>query len=218
MNAEPFTTDKVVSKYSGNTLKEVKQMIKKHQKEIERFGVITFEMAKPPKGSKGGRPVKIYHLNREQATFLVTLLDNTNQVVNFKFNLVKQFFDKDKELQERNVKREAGKLTTSSLNDAIKSREDLDSHAYVNFEQLAYRASLGKNATQIKHERSVPKSTPATEYLSAAELNKVSLMKQKIAVLLELGMEYQAVKALVSGTGIKTLMINKTLRRAREEA
>ncbi|KRL99767.1 Rha family transcriptional regulator [Liquorilactobacillus satsumensis] len=218
LNAVPFTTDEIIAEYSGNSLHATKQMIRNHQKEIEKFGVLAFEMRKPIKGSKGGRPVKKYSLNREQATFLITLLDNTEQVVQFKFNLVKQFFAKDKELQERQIKREAGKLTTSIMNDAIKAREDLDSHAFTYFNQLVYKTTLGKNVTQIKRERGVPKSTPATEYLSAAELNKVNLMKQKIAVLLELGMEYQAIKALITGAGIKALMVNKTQHRAREEA
>ncbi len=41
------------------------------------FGVIAFEMRKPPTGSKGGRPEIVYRLNEEQATLLMTYLKAT---------------------------------------------------------------------------------------------------------------------------------------------
>ncbi|MFT9269476.1 MAG: Rha family transcriptional regulator [Liquorilactobacillus nagelii] len=218
LNAVPFTTDEVIAEYSNNSLHAVRQMIRSNKNGIEEFGVLAFEMRKPPKGSKGGRPVKTYHLNRGQAIFLITLLGNSREVVQFKKQLVRQFLQMEKLLNDRFVKREAGKLATKALNDAIKAREDLDGHAYINFEQLAYKASLGKSATQIKRERLVTPNTPATEYLTTAELDKVNSIKQRIAALIDMGLEYHAIKAISTGQGIKALMINKTEPKAREGA
>jgi phage regulator Rha-like protein len=68
------------------------QTIKKYEPRIEqRFGVITFEMSKPLEGSQGGRPEKFAWLTEEQATFLMTLSRNTDQVVDCKANLVDAF-------------------------------------------------------------------------------------------------------------------------------
>lgn len=68
------------------------QTIKKYESKIEqRFGVITFEMSKPPEGSQGGRPEKFAWLTEDQSMFLMTLSRNTNQVVECKANLVEAF-------------------------------------------------------------------------------------------------------------------------------
>lgn len=212
LNAEPFTTGDIIAKYADIERESVNRTIRNKKSRLEHFGKVGYYIQPLSSGQKA----KVFLLNEQQATLLVTFLKNTEKVADFKEELVRQFFLMKKELQERQIRREAGKLTTSAMNNAIKARKDLDGHAYINFEQLAYKAALGKNATQIKRERGVPKSTPSTEYLTAVELNKVSLMKQKIAVLLELGMEYQAIKALITGAGIKALMVNKTLHKARE--
>ena len=45
--------------------------------------------------------MKIYLLNEQQATFLITLLKNTNKVVKFKLELVQQFYQMKKLLIRR---------------------------------------------------------------------------------------------------------------------
>lgn len=84
LNEEPYTTDKIIAECSKNQLKVVKNLIRNHKKDFEDFGVLHFENAKPLKGSKGGRPQKTYHLNEQQATLLITYLDNTPEVNQFK--------------------------------------------------------------------------------------------------------------------------------------
>ncbi|MDC7952501.1 Rha family transcriptional regulator [Liquorilactobacillus mali] len=218
VSAEPFTTDEVIAAYSGNSIHAVRQSIRTNKADISDFGVLAYEMRKPMKGSKGGRPQKIYHLNKGQATFLITLLDNTPKVKVFKKELVKQFLEMEKELQERRIKREAGKYTTTRLGDAIKERNEFDIHAYNNFHQLAYKIALGKRATEIKNERSVPKNTPATEYLSSSELDKLNKVKNKMASLVKIGLDYHAIKALMSGDGTIKLTVSKNTRKEREGA
>ena len=70
---------------SENEHKSIRKLIETHKVTLERLGVLSFEIAKPKKHSKGGRPRKIYHLNEQQATFLITLLKNMPNVVAFKF-------------------------------------------------------------------------------------------------------------------------------------
>ena len=63
-----------------------------YQTQIEEaFGVIRFEIGKPPSGSKGGRPQKYALLTEDQATFLMTLSRNTPEVVQCKIELVVAF-------------------------------------------------------------------------------------------------------------------------------
>jgi len=67
------------------------QNIENHAMHFEAFGVVTFQMEKPPKGSKGGMPVRYALLNEDQAYFAATLSRNTGRAVNVKFRLVKAF-------------------------------------------------------------------------------------------------------------------------------
>ena len=83
----------MIAANTGTKRKSILDLINRNKEHLERFGVLRFEMAKPPKYSKGGRPRKIYHLNEQQATLLITFLDNTPQVELFKVALVKQFYE-----------------------------------------------------------------------------------------------------------------------------
>lgn len=77
----------------GNLL----ETLRKHQDRIEsRFGVVPFQTAKP-KGSAGGRPETYALLSESQATVLMTLSRNTDEVIECKLDLV-EAFSKAKEL------------------------------------------------------------------------------------------------------------------------
>jgi hypothetical protein len=67
---------------------------------VEReFGVFRFQIEKPLT-SRGGRPRRFVYLNEGQATFLMTLSQNTPQVVLCKLRLVKAF-EEAKEILRR---------------------------------------------------------------------------------------------------------------------
>ena len=156
LNEEPYTTDKIIAECSKNQLKVVKNLIRNHKKDFEDFGVLHFENAKPLKGSKGGRPQKTYHLNEQQATLLITYLDNTPEVNQFKKNLVREFYRMKKELTQRQINRAIGKPQRKSLTDAIKEWSNAPKHCYVNMTQLLLkRATGGLTAQQIKKQRHV---------------------------------------------------------------
>ena len=69
LNEEPYTTDKIIAKCSDNSLHAVKVLIYSHKKDLEEFGILSFEMTKLP---GRGRPQKAYHLNEQQSTLLIT--------------------------------------------------------------------------------------------------------------------------------------------------
>lgn len=83
----------------GIARKSMLQLIRDHKPVIEEaFGVLRFENAKPQK--VGGRPERIAYLTEDQATFIVTLCQNTKPVVKFKAALVSAFAEAKRRLAE----------------------------------------------------------------------------------------------------------------------
>ena len=119
------------------------------------FGVLSFDMTKPLKGSKGGRPQKTYHLNEQQATLLITYLDNTPEVNQFKKNLVHEFYRMRKELNQRQINRAIEKPQRKSLMDAVKDWPHVTQWSYRNMTQLLLKRATGLTAQQIKKQRHV---------------------------------------------------------------
>ena len=88
---EPFTTSDVIAEFAEVKHHAIQQMIQKHESDFKEFGKLAFEMRPLPK-SRTGQKAKIYQLNEEQATLLMTYLKNTEQVRAFKKELVRQFY------------------------------------------------------------------------------------------------------------------------------
>lgn len=86
-----FTTTLILSKGVGIEHRAVMSLLKTHSK-TETLS--TFQMLKV---SRGGRPVNYAQLDELQATFLITLMRNSEKVVLFKEKLTKEFY------QQRNV-------------------------------------------------------------------------------------------------------------------
>ena len=153
LNEEPYTTDKIISECSKNQLDNVKHLIRNHKRDFEEFGVLGFEIRKL---NGRGRPRKTYHLNEQQATLLITYLDNTPEVNQFKKNLVHEFYRMRKELNQRQINRAIEKPQRKSLMDAVKDWSHVTQWSYRNMTQLLLkRATGGLTAQQIKKQRHV---------------------------------------------------------------
>jgi phage regulator Rha-like protein len=132
---EPFTTAEMIAEYAGIDRKSVNRAIRDHKGALERFGVLRFQIAKPKKkelkeneslNSRRGRPFKNYMLNEEQATLLITFLQNTPKVIDFKVELVRQFYAMKTELLQRQLVRTAGKTGRREMTDAIKESSSIE--------------------------------------------------------------------------------------------
>ena len=117
---------RVIADGAGINHKSVVNLINKHSEHLESHG--DYVVFKIRDKSKSGREQEAF-LNESQATFLMTLLQNTKQVVEFKSSLVKAYEKtrRDNEiLTARNTKleyvqnRELGKLHRRDLTDEIK--------------------------------------------------------------------------------------------------
>ena len=155
LNEEPYTTDKIIAEHSGNSLHAVKVLIYNHKQDFEDFGILSFEMTKLP---GRGRPQKTYHLNEQQATLLITYLDNTPQVNQFKKSLVREFYRMKQELTTRQINRAIEKPQRKTLMDAVKSWPNANQWSYRNMTQLLLKRATGLTANQIKQQRHVNNS------------------------------------------------------------
>lgn len=195
IDAEPFTTSDVVAEFAGVQHHAIQQIISKYESDFKEFGMVAFEM-RVCQHRTGATTQKIYHLNEEQATLLITYLKNTETVRAFKKELVRQFYVMRAELMRRQVYRQELKPTRRELTDVIKEVDD-GRWSYKKYTDLAYKSSIGKNAAQLRKERNAPKKAVAVDYLTSDEIAAVSKRQSQIAVLLELGMDYGQVKAVV---------------------
>ena len=192
---EPFTTSEVIAECAGVKRDTVQKLIQRHEKDLREFGRVGFEIRTLQ--TRGGQQMaKIYHLNEQQATLLLTFLRNTPVVIEFKKELVRQFFAMRKELMNIKAIKAERKPLRTSMTDAIKALPDSPhkQFKYSQYTDLAYTAALGRTARQLRKERGADKGATASDYMNADELAAVASMENRISVLLDVGMSYQQIK------------------------
>lgn len=84
-----FTDSMVIAEGTGNAYESVVSLIKKYPADFTRLGAVELTDLK---SGKRGRPTKVYRMNEMQATLLISYMDNTEVVREFKIRLVEQFF------------------------------------------------------------------------------------------------------------------------------
>ena len=114
-----------IAKGVGLEHRAVMSLVNKYSSKLNKYRLITFEMSKV----KAGRPVKFTWLNEKQATFLITLMKNSDIVVEFKEKLTDEYYRLKETLQTIAVnqknqewleKRKRGKASRLEETDAIK--------------------------------------------------------------------------------------------------
>ena len=192
---EPYTTSKIIAEYGGQEHRSIRQLIRTHEKTLKEFGkVSTFEMQKP-ENELGGRPERYYKLNEEQATFLITLMKNTPQVVMFKKNLVKEFFTMRNELEKRRIERDAELKSRKELTDKIKIHLGNNSFKYIAFTQMIYKVLFRKDAQGLRDAYGIKdKKKSPKDFMPASDVELVRKAEEKALTMLELEYDYQKVK------------------------
>lgn len=140
------TTSEVISERVNYSHESVQRLIRNHIASLEVFGKVGFEI----RASKKNQEEKIFFLNEQQSTLLVTFMRNNEKVINFKIDLVKQFYQMREMLRQKQTPewqsiRKEGKANNSVLTDTIKKFIDYafrqgSNHAnmyYKHFEKLA---------------------------------------------------------------------------------
>lgn len=144
-----FTDSKIIAEGTGNKHHAIQQIINKYTEDFEDLGQLAFKM-RPVKYSRGTNYEKIYLLNEQQATLLITYLRNNEVVRKFKKNLVKQFFQMKEHIKEMHTQdwtssRKESKSNRLKETDVIKqlveyAKEQGSIHAdklYITYTKLA---------------------------------------------------------------------------------
>ena len=199
LGSEPFTTSDVIAAQAQISYRSIQRMIERHENDLAEFGQVRFQIT-PVKYARGTNDKKIYQLNEQQATLLITYLKNTPPVRQFKKDLVQEFYRMRRELTRRQIFRDAGKPIRRTLTDAIRdSGEDgrMHGHAYGTYTDLAYKAATGKIARVLRKERGASAKAIATDFLTSDELSAYNKAEERLTVLLDMGLTYDQIKTLL---------------------
>ena len=187
---EPYTLSSIVAECTNLQHHTITRTIRKHQAKFERFGKVGFKI----QAMKSGQNTKDYILNEQQATLLITFLKNTEQVANFKTNLVKAFFKMREELSKFRMQRTLEKTKRKTLHDSIVSWEQAPKHAHSTMNNLLLKAVTDRNAKQLREERG---GYNGIDSLTSDELEQYQAFEDMVIAMIGLNMSYQEIKSLV---------------------
>ena len=187
---EPYTTSEIIAECAGVKHHAVQEHIRKNVERLERFGKVAFEMRPLPSGQQA----KDYILNEQQATLLITFLKNTEQVANFKENLVKAFFEMRDELAKFKLQRALEKPKRKTLHDSIESWGSAPKHAHPTVNNLLLKGASGMNKKQLVAARG---GLTGIDSLTSTELVRYQALEDMAIAMIGLNMSYQDIKSMV---------------------
>ena len=187
---EPYTTSEIIAECAEVKHDTVQSLIRNHQEDFESYGIIGFEIRKI---DGRGRPMKIYRLNEQQATLLITYLKNTAPVRKFKMNLVKAFFEMREELSKFRMQRALEKPKRKTLHDSIENWEQAPKHAHSTMNNLLLKVVTDRNAKQLREERG---GYNGIDSLTSEELEQYQAFEDMVIAMIGLNMSYQEIKAM----------------------
>lgn len=186
---EPYTTSAIIAECAGIKHHAIQEHIRKQIGRLEQFGKVSFKM----RPLQSGQQAKDYILNEQQATLLITFLKNTEQVANFKTNLVKAFFEMREELSKFRMQRALEKPKRKTLHDSIENWEQAPKHAHSTMNNLLLKAVTDRNAKQLREERG---GYNGIDSLTSEELEQYQAFEDMVIAMIGLNMSYQEIKAM----------------------
>lgn len=167
-----FTDSLVIAQGTGNQHKNVKELIQKYQKDIRDFGTLSVLNGE----STGGRLSKVFQLNEEQATFVITLLRNSKQVVAFKKELVRQFYIMRQLLIEKQSQQWQQTRLESKKNRRLEAEE---------IKQLVQYAKAQGSENAEKYYITLSKLANKTVGISSTERERANINQLNTLILVE---------------------------------
>jgi len=171
--------------------RSIYRMCSVYKKDLEAFGEVRFKIT----SSDSGQNVKVAILNEQQATFLATLLRNNGKAVEFKKQLVKEFFKMKGFIDSKKIVRAIGLETRKTLTDSIKEsgeNERMHGKGYSNYTRLVYQVT-GLKEDYKEYKKHFPKGDYRTS-LNPTQLKQIELAESLIKPMLELEKEYSEIK------------------------
>lgn len=174
---EAFTDSVRLAEGAGVAHASVIKLITTHIDDVEAFGKVGFQI-RPLPGSKTGQKTKICRLNEEQATFVISMMKNTKNVVAFKKELVRQFYEMKRLISTMVEARQDFPLLTETIRQA---HEEPKPYHYTNEVDMINRLVLGMSARQYREAHGIPKSESIRPHLTKEQLKQIDTL-QKVDV------------------------------------
>ena len=174
---EAFTDSTILAKGAGVEHRAVIQLITTHLDDVSEFGRVTFQTL-PFETNGGIQKIKICRLNREQATFVISLMKNTKAVVAFKKELVRQFYQMEKFIKTLVSARKEFPLLTENIKLLY---DDPKPYHFSNECDMINRIVIGMSAKQFRLEHGIEKGESIRPYLTEEQINMLELL-QKVDV------------------------------------
>lgn len=174
---DAFTNSLIISKGAGVDHRSTYLLVEKYKAELEEFGKVSFQMI-PLKGSTTGQKIKVYRLNEEQATFLISLMKNTRPVVEFKKELVKQFYQMKSFINTLITARQDFPLLTENIK---LLHDNPKPYHYSNECDMINRIVTGMSAKQFREKHGIAKGESIRPFLTAQQIEMLDKL-QKVDV------------------------------------
>ncbi|RTJ21013.1 Rha family transcriptional regulator [Campylobacter jejuni] len=130
LNGGLVTDQNKISTISKVDINSIQRLIRNYKQDLECFGKLGFELQKIAKTNK-----KIYYLNEQQATLLLTYMKNSESVRNAKKVLVFAFYQMKEKL--RSLEQEQEKARFKTLSDENLRLNSLNHH-----QKIGYKSQL----------------------------------------------------------------------------
>lgn len=172
-----YTDSFTIASGGGVDHSSVIRLITNHIEDMQDFGRVRFEIR--PFETKGGpQKIKMCLLNREQATFLISLMKNTKPVVAFKKELVRQFYQMEQFIRTLVSARRDFPLLT----DNIKLLHDNPRPYHFSNEcDMINRLVTGMTAKQFREVRGIKKGESIRPHLQDWQIDLLETL-QKVDV------------------------------------
>ena len=150
-----------------------------------------------------GRELPSFYLTEMGCEMVANKMTGDKGIL-FTAQYVQAFHAMRDELARRRELRVIGKPIRRSLTDALRDSgevERMKGHAYGTYTNLAFKLATGRTARQLRRERGAAKEVHAVDLLTAVELEVYQRKEAAIAVLLDAGMCYDTIRAVLAGEG-----------------
>ncbi|EAI6114358.1 phage regulatory protein [Campylobacter coli] len=202
LNGGLVTDQNKISTISKVDINSIQKLIRNYKQDLECFGKLGFELQKIAKTNK-----KIYFLNEQQATLLLTYMKNSESVRNAKKVLVFAFYQMKEKL--RSLEQEQEKARFKTLSDENLRLNSLNHHQKVGYKsQLAQQKEKYENKIKAlqydlenKKELSFKRKLSKEELL---ELRKILAKDYDIVCFKEWEFEFLAEKIALESTRMTT--------------
>ena len=169
-----FTNSKIIAENAKVQHHAIQQLINKNKCDFEEFGSLKFTHLKCENSGRG-RPEKLYLLNEQQATLLLTYLKNTEPVREFKKNLVRQFYKMKEYIQTLVSAKKEFPLLTENIK---LLHDDPKPYHYNNECDMLNRLVLGMSAKQFRLANGIKKGESIRPYLTEEQIKVMGILQK----------------------------------------